>query len=379
MNDAANDSPQPLTSPAGPPPQGQPPAEPGQPAPGYAPPPAGPSQPAPGYAPPPAAGQPGAAPGYVQPIPGYPHGAPAFPPVQAWQPPRPYNHGLRRDQGGNLWRGIVAILMLGAAFLLFQVLLSVVIIIDSGSLTDLSLTPVGLLATNLGLAALWPTSLAIQRILYGPRPGTLHSVTGKIRWRLFFILAGVLVPAYVVYIAISHLLYPVETGPFTTTAVGFIVVAILTSPLQSAGEEVAFRGLLPRAIGGWFATHRMALVVGTLISAVLFAAAHGAGDWWLNAYYAVFGLCMAVMTWRTQGLEAAMIAHAANNTFLMVLNAVMGMDFDDMFDREAGAGGPFMLVGMGMCVLVTALVWWRTSRPKARAAMELPENITPNP
>ncbi|MGC0272402.1 type II CAAX prenyl endopeptidase Rce1 family protein [Pseudactinotalea sp. Z1739] len=352
--------------------QQTPPGHPGyQPAPGH-----------PGYQP--APGYPGyqQAPGHsgYQPAPGYPGYQ------QAPQPPRAYHHALRRDQGGNVWRGILALVMFGVGFVLLQIPATVVILLQSDVnllgedlMSGLRITPLGMLVTNLSLAALWPLSLGIQRLLYGVRPGSLHSVAGKIRWRLFLMLAAVLLPAYLLYTALNPLVFPTETGVFTATHAAFIVIAILTTPLQSAGEEVGFRGLVQRAVGGWFVSPRVALVIGTLISAVLFAIAHGAGDMWLNVYYVVFAVALTVMTWRTQGLEAAIIVHAANNTFIMILNSALGMDFDGMFDREAGVGGPFMLVGMAMCVLATALVWWRTRTPKAREAMRLPEPVTPNP
>ena len=338
------------------------------------------------------AGVPPSAPDYSQP--GYPHpGQPQpaapqawYPPAPMWHPPRSYHHALHRPQGGNIWRGVVAIILLAAGFFLLQIPGSIVLIIESGlpedpeDLLQLTITPLGLMALNLSLAALWPLSWGIQRMLYGARPGTLHSITGRIRWRLFGILAAVLVPLYLVYVLASAVLFPeVETGAFTSTALAFMLVAILTTPLQSAGEEVAFRGLLHRAVGGWFRNPRIALVIGAAFSSILFALAHGAGDLWLNAYYFVFGLSMVVITWRTQGLEGAIIAHAANNTFLMLYNAAVGADFDAMFEREAGAGGPFMLIAMALCVVAAGLVWWRTRTDKAVEAMKLPENIPPNP
>ncbi|HLS14618.1 MAG TPA: type II CAAX endopeptidase family protein [Beutenbergiaceae bacterium] len=336
-----------------------------------------PGYPQPGY---PAAGHPQS--GYSQAD--YPQGW--YPPEAPPQPPRPYHHALYRAQGGNVWRGVVAIILLALGFFLLQIPGSIVLLIESGLPTDpedvlqLTITPLGLMALNLSLAALWPLSWGIQRMLYGARPGMLHSVAGRIRWRLFGILAAVLVPLYFVYVLASAVFFPeVETGAFTSTALAFILVAILTTPLQSAGEEVAFRGLLHRAVGGWFRNPRIALVIGAAFSSILFALAHGAGDVWLNAYYFVFGISMVVITWRTQGLEGAIIAHAANNTFLMLYNAAVGADFDSMFEREAGTGGPFMLIAMALCAVAAGLVWWRTRTTKAVEAMDLPENIRPNP
>lgn len=302
-------------------------------------------------------------------------------------PPKTYHHGLRRDQGGNWWRGILALVMLAVGFVLVQLILGLVMIVQSGGLSDvmageqpeLSITPVSLLMLNLGLAAMWPLSIGIQRLLYGVKAGPLHSVAGMFRWRLFVKLAIVLVPIYLVYTLGFSLLDPAGAGTFTATAVAFLIVALLTTPLQSAGEEVMFRGLGQRAIGGWFSNARVALVVGTVIASALFASAHGSTDWWLNAYYFIFGVSMAIITWRTQGLEGAIIAHAANNTFLFIIGAIQGMDFDGLLEREDGAGGSFMLVPMIVCLAIAGVVWWRTSNGRLRDELKLPEPITPSP
>src|SRR5699024_5898758 len=118
-------------------------------APGYAPPGGPQHQAAPGYAPPPAnqpygaPGYPQGAPGYPQGAPGYPYGAPGYAEAPAWQPPRPYNHGLRREQGGNAWRGIVTIILMAVSFFVLQIPASVVILLESDSLLELSMTPMG--------------------------------------------------------------------------------------------------------------------------------------------------------------------------------------------------------------------------------------------
>ncbi|HLS14907.1 MAG TPA: type II CAAX endopeptidase family protein [Beutenbergiaceae bacterium] len=313
------------------------------------------------------------------------HPAPPGPPAGAGLPveapptplgPLPYHQGLRRHTG-NAWRGILALVLLAVVFFAAQIPVTVIMLMESGwDLQSVRLTPLAMIAMNLALGALWPASLLIQRILYGPRPGTLHSITGRIRWRLFGSMCAVLLPAYAIYVGITPFIMPEESGPFTATMAAFLIVGLLTTPLQSAGEEVAFRGLLPRAVGGWFANPRVALTAGTVVSSIFFALAHGAGDMWLNSYYLVFAVALTVMTWRTQGLEAAIIAHAANNTFLMVLNSAQGVDFEEsLFERQAGVGGPFMLVAMAMCIVVTALVWWRTSKPKVAAQMQIPEPV----
>ena len=96
---------------------------------------------------------------------------------------------------------------------------------------------------------------------------------------------------------------------------GFLVVIILTSPLQAAAEEVFFRGYLMQALGSlvakpWF---------GVVVSALVFALLHGTQNLPLFLDRLGFGLLAAVLVWRTGGLEAGIAAHVINNVFAYVL------------------------------------------------------------
>ena len=63
-----------------------------------------------------------------------------------------------------------------------------------------------------------------------------------------------------------------------------LAIVVLTTPLRATGEEFGSHGPLTRAAGSWVADPRVALVLGTLVSAVLFTVVHGAGDPWLVTY-----------------------------------------------------------------------------------------------
>ena len=96
---------------------------------------------------------------------------------------------------------------------------------------------------------------------------------------------------------------------------GFLVVIMLTSPLQATAEEVFFRGYLMQALGSlvaqpWF---------GVVVSAVVFALLHGTQNLPLFLDRLGFGLLAAVLVWRTGGLEAGIAAHIINNVFAYVL------------------------------------------------------------
>ena len=112
--------------------------------------------------------------------------------------------------------------------------------------------------------------------------GWLASVVGRVRWSVlgrFFLLAVVVV---VVFFAATFAIPPAGFGdidpPPAGTLVGLLVVILLTTPLQSAAEEVGFRGYLSQAVASWFARPLAGTLVAGGVSATLFALAHGGQD-----------------------------------------------------------------------------------------------------
>ena len=65
-----------------------------------------------------------------------------------------------------------------------------------------------------------------------------------------------------------------EDARFDGEVVGFIVIALLTTPLQAAGEEYLFRGFLLQSLGAT----RLSAPVCWVVSGALFATAHGQFD-----------------------------------------------------------------------------------------------------
>ncbi|MFT2710521.1 MULTISPECIES: CPBP family intramembrane glutamic endopeptidase [Clavibacter] len=289
---------------------------------------------------------------------------PALPPLPE-RPPVPYHHGLR-DTGGP-WRGVVALVLGAVAFFVLSLVFGLVAFgiefatgrLDASDASSLeTMTPVIMLATNLSLAALIPVSMLLQRWLFGVRMGTLSSVVGRFRWRWLGRVALVIAPVFLVYIAVTFALDPTGEIRVDGEVVAFLVIVLLTTPLQSAGEEYGFRGLVQRSVGSWFRDTRVALVVGAIVASSLFALAHLAEDPWLIAYYFVFGISATISARLTGGLEAPVLIHALNNTLLFIPTALLGQ-MSESLDRSDGTGGPFMILPMAV-VLGSALLtgWW---------------------
>ena len=132
--------------------------------------------------------------------------------------------------------------------------------------------PAGMIAANLGIATLIPICWVLMAIVHQVRPRWLSSVQPRLRWRYLLICAGV---ALVVLNAVT--LIPLALGSTDVTVApqagfwGFLVVIVLTSPLQAAAEEIFFRGYLMQALGSLVAHPAF----GVVVSALIFALMHG--------------------------------------------------------------------------------------------------------
>ena len=128
---------------------------------------------------------------------------------------------------------------------------------------------------------------------------------------------------------IEHLLYPARYY-FSFSPERFFLfaaVALVLTPVQTATEELVFRGYVMQGLG---------LVVKTpaavaILSAIIFALPHllnpevqQHGPVLLGASYFIIGLALAVVTLRDGRLELAMGVHAANNLLLVLVTNYEG-------------------------------------------------------
>jgi len=291
-------------------------------------------------------------------------------PVQAWLP-RPYQQLLR---GPNLrwWRPLVSIAVVigvtGVAVITIGTLFAAFGGAGgSGSGDDgfdaWSVSPVGMLVTNLMLAALIPIAQLGVWAGFGWTPRWVASVTGGVRWG---------------WMARCYLAVTVAMGAFTlATLVPFgglswapekqwawlILVVLISTPLQAAGEEYLFRGWICQTVGSLFARPVAGALIGGLLSTWLFALAHGEQDPWLFADRFVFGAIACYLAWRTGGLEAGIAMHGVNNIIVFVIT-IAGGELQESLN--ASQSDPLSLgVDVVSMVLTAGVLLWlaRQLRP----------------
>lgn len=237
-------------------------------------------------------------------------------------PGSPYPE-LLRNPGYAWWRALLGVLL---ALILYSVLILLVarIVVAVGWLVLgrpqtypafyngalLFERPVGLLGTNLGIAALVPVTFVVIVLVHRTRPRWLTSVAGRLRWRYLLFCVPIAFVVFGITLAIGAVLSPGAGLHPEPRYVGFLVVILLTSPLQAAAEEFFFRGYLLQALGSlvanpWF---------GVVVSAAVFALLHGATQspaLFVDRF--AFGLIAATLVLKTGGLEAGIAIHVVNN------------------------------------------------------------------
>ena len=281
------------------------------------------------------------------------------------------------------WRGLVGLVCLAALVLLVQVLVLVgltVVYFAQGldmdqaeaKLTGDPVTPGFLLAVNLGWALSIPAVWLVQRVLHGLRPRWLASVLPRIRWRWFATCLGLSMVALLSTIVVSLLIPEQANGDisgdlndFTTTARDYLLVVVLLTPLQAAGEEYVFRGYLTQAIGGFFASPRLSAVLAVGIPSVLFALAHGAQDAPIFFDRLAFGAVAGTLVILTGGLEAGIAMHVLNNWLAFGIALAFG-DMDSALNPSGGTWWSIpvtltqSLVYLGLAVYVARRMGVRT-------------------
>jgi membrane protease YdiL (CAAX protease family) len=265
---------------------------------------------------------------------------PSFPHAE----PTPY-HLVLRTWTYAWWRPAVGIFLLVLGMLVVVPLLVLPVLLvgvaieggDGGfdgyldaltralDLTELS--PSGLLWLNLSLGGLILWTWALVRFLHNLRPRWLTSVMPKMRWRFFWACMGIAVVALVAQV-VAGMLIPTAgdpslqggANPVTGQTVALLVVVVLTTPLQAAGEEYAFRGYLLQAVGALTKRAWIALTVTSL----LFAMAHGVQNFPLFFDRFAFGFIAGWLVIRTGGLEAGIALHVLNNLLAFGLGILFG-------------------------------------------------------
>lgn len=239
---------------------------------------------------------------------------------------------------------------------------------DLDAFEDMTLdfnNPVTFGVQNLWLAALIPVAGLATWIAHGVRPGFVSSVVGRFRWGWFGWCLLVTVPLWLAYIGVAALIDGdafADTAGRPSTWVALVVLTLLTTPFQAAGEEYLFRGWLMQQIGAYVKNTYAALAIAIVLSSVVFALAHTSLDPWILIDLGSFATAAVLLTWRTGGLEAAVALHVVNNVIVLILS-ILTTGLQDAFITPDTTSDPLTTVISFVALVVTsAVIWWLAGR-----------------
>ncbi len=178
-----------------------------------------------------------------------------------------------------------------------------------------------MLATNLGLACLIGVSAGLVRLLYGVRLRWLSSNGPGIRWAWLLRCVGIAAVVWSPLLVLGTIgAYVDRSGPVGVGVVALIAVVLFTTPLQAAGEEYLFRGLLLQGLGAT----RLPTWLCCAGSGALFATAHlqFAPPLFVDRF--VLGTVLAGLAVRTGGLESGIAIHAVKNISVLIPAGLLG-------------------------------------------------------
>lgn len=276
-------------------------------------------------------------------------------------------HRVLAGEERRLGRGVLATALLVAGLIgavqIFYVLGTWIEgLVQGDGAASQQFAPISFAATLVATALLIPWSMLLQRWLYGLPAASLHSVVSRFRFDLFGKSALTITPLFLIALGVNEYLDPRGTAAWSHgDLILFFVLAMLLVPVQAGAEEYAFRGFLARVAGSWVHGRWASLALSIVVPGVVFSVVHFAGDPWWNVFYIVFSVATGLITWRTGGVEIAVVIHAAVNTITFGYWFVLQADLAERFDRSPGSVTPALFIPMVLVLVgITVVVMLRT-------------------
>lgn len=177
-------------------------------------------------------------------------------------------------------------------------------------------------ASSLSLVGLWVGF--VVAIVAATRAGGLDPWPHQWRFEigdLWYVVLGVAAQFVVAILYrpfhLRHLNAPVDKLFGAAHGAGFVLLVVLTTFGAPIVEEWFFRGVVFRGLVALGATRspRLAVTLGVVVSALIFAAVHGEARQF--AGLAGLGVVLAIVAWRTKRLLPSALTHVSFNAVAM--------------------------------------------------------------
>lgn len=273
-------------------------------------------------------------------------------------------HRVYAGEKRRIIRGIIAIVLLFLGLIIFsQLFLVGATLIDQMVLGRTGFTPLKQAAGALSLVLLIPYSMLLQRLFYGLPPRSMHSVDSRFRYGVFGRSLLVFGPIVLLTFALVFIT-PADSVPWTTIdLVALFVIGMLLIPLAAAGEEYGFRGFMFRVVGSWTRGSVSGAALGIALTTISFSLLHGTLDPYLLGSYLILFSTMGIVTWRTGGLEVAVVLHGIYNLTSLMLATTLHLDLGGALGARGDIQGtPVNLIPGAGLIVIAAIVWLSTRR-----------------
>lgn len=215
----------------------------------------------------------------------------------------------------------------------------------------------GLSLISLMIPALW----LVLKFLHKRPFHTLIGPTGLIDWRVWRIAATIVAVLAAINIGTSFLTEDITLKTPLLTWMPWAALALVLIFLQTAAEELVFRGYLQQQLAARFQSRFIWMV----LPSVIFGALHWDANTFGNNTYlviaatATFGIIASDLTARLGNLSAAMGLHFANNTMAMLMLTDSGGPLSGLglwtyqLDPKSTATG----IGISISIVAMAVIY----------------------
>lgn len=250
--------------------------------------------------------------------------------------PKNYLRSMKARPKYKWYKPLLAVILAAVLYLIFTGIIYIVAIIFNipmpglveeplvpGQYMDTDMTdPVQIAFTALSIGVMIPAAGIAAKITGLGGLKSLSSVSNGLRWRLiakialpiFALTAVFILGENLVSLALDGRLSELSNATFAPAA---LIAILIFFPLQCAGEEYVFRGLLAQTFGAWIPVAVIALI----LQGIAFGLSHGY-DMATNASIVLNGILWGWLTAKTGGLEASICLHASNNVVIFLMNSV---------------------------------------------------------
>jgi membrane protease YdiL (CAAX protease family) len=275
----------------------------------------------------------------------------------AEQVPEVAYHRQLAPSRGVWWRLFVCVVLGGLGVVVMSIISAVLVLVAASLLgysfridTTDGIDAGEMLTANLGLALLIPLAAGLLKGLYSVPLAGLWSNQPGFRWDRLGHAAAVSAVVWSPFLVLGSIAAAASrSSPPGRGLIWFLVVVVVTTPLQAAGEECLFRGMLLQALGAT----RLPTWACCLSSAVLFAVAHLQFAPALFADRLLLGGVLAYLAIRTGGLEAGIAIHAVKNLAVLIPAGLLG-SVSDALDPHGVSWLPLIV---DIVLLAVAVSW----------------------